>query len=100
MEPSVVQSIPAVAILTILADSVNDTSLGKEQDILLSIGGVRQVCKKEDRPKKDGIANLLWPMAFEVKGMFLAKKKELSKSQNIRVLTAMLWPIATARQMN
>jgi hypothetical protein len=89
MEPSVVQSIPAVAILTILADSANDTSLGKE-DILWSIGGVRQVCKKEDRPTKDGIANLLWPMAFEVKKMFLAKKKELSKSQNIRVLTAML----------
>jgi len=29
-------------------------------------------------------------MAFEVKKMFLDKKKELSKSQNIRVLTAML----------
>jgi hypothetical protein len=87
VDPSVVQSIPAVTVLTILADSINEEGL-EEEELKWMIDGT--VCKKKDIPLKDGITSCVWPMAFEVKRMLLANKKEHAEKENIELLKGML----------
>eukprot|EP00565_Helicotheca_tamesis_P000468 CAMPEP_0185723392 /NCGR_PEP_ID=MMETSP1171-20130828/250_1 /TAXON_ID=374046 /ORGANISM="Helicotheca tamensis, Strain CCMP826" /LENGTH=557 /DNA_ID=CAMNT_0028391091 /DNA_START=393 /DNA_END=2067 /DNA_ORIENTATION=+ len=87
IDPSVVQSIPAVAILTILADSVNENRLEKE-GLKWSIDGT--VCKKCDVPLSDGITSCLWPKVAKLKRLLLANKKHLESENSIELLKAML----------
>lgn len=87
LDPSVVQSIPGVTVLTILADSAKENDLDKE-DIKWNVDGT--VCKRKDRPVNDGIVSHLWPLAFEVKKMLLANDGELAEAENVKVIAAMI----------
>lgn len=87
LDPSVVQSIPSVALLTILSDSVNEEGLSKE-DIKWTIDGT--ICKKHERPKYDDVASTLLPMILEIKQMLKSHKQESAKAENIQLIMAML----------
>lgn len=87
LEPAIIQSIPAVAILSILVDSMQDKTL-KDGDIKWAIDG--SVCKKVDRNLEDAITACLWPMVREIQKLLLTKKKKLLVEDNIEVLRAML----------
>mmetsp|Transcript_11972 Transcript_11972/g.15996 ORF Transcript_11972/g.15996 Transcript_11972/m.15996 type:complete len:658 (+) Transcript_11972:85-2058(+) len=87
IDPSAVQSIPAVAILTILAETVNEQGLEKEV-LKWSIDGT--VCKKRDLPLSDGITSCLWPKVARLKKLLHANKEELASKENIDLLKAML----------
>lgn len=87
MEPSVIQSIPAVTILHVLADSVNEKGL-KAGDLKWSIDGT--ICKQSQRPVGDGILNHLWPMVRDLKQTLQADKKTALTAENIQVLSVML----------
>lgn len=87
LDPAVIQSIPGVAVLTIPADTVREKDLD-EEDIKWNVDGT--VCKRKDRPVNDGIVNLLWPLAFEVKKMLAANDCKLAGSDNVRAISAMI----------
>lgn len=87
MAPSAIQSIPAVAILTVLVDSVNEKDIQKG-DLKWNIDGT--ICRENERPVCDGISNLLCPLVFEIKSILEANKKKILTSENIDVLKAML----------
>jgi hypothetical protein len=90
MEPSVMQAIPAVAILHILVDTVQDTEARKD-DILWKIDGT--LCKCKDRPPLDNVAAFFWPKVMETKRLLSKKTNKqmvLSEVQNANILAAML----------
>lgn len=87
MEPAVIQSIPAVAILQVLSDSVNEKGL-KDGDLKWSIDGT--ICKQNARPVGDGILNHLWPMVRDLKRTLQVNKKTALAAENLKVLTVMI----------
>jgi len=90
MDPSIVQTVPAIALLDILADSVNCAKC-LDEDILWSIDGTH--CTKKDQPPLDHIAQLLWPKIMSVKHLLdHAKKnqKSIAQPQNVQILQAMI----------
>jgi len=87
MDPAVITSIPAVAILNILVDSTIEKGLKKE-DIKWSIDGT--TCKKEDRPMQDAILEFFWPLVYDMKNILLSNKRRLVDRVDARVIMAML----------
>jgi len=87
MDPAVIISIPAIAILSIIFDSATERGLQKE-DIKRSIDGT--VCKEEDRPIEGAILHLLWPLVDEMKNTLISNDKLLEDRANMRVIMAML----------
>lgn len=90
MDPAALQAIPAVAILTILADTVNEAgshSLGPE-DVLWKIDG--KLCKKIDRPPLDKVAQYIWPKIIKTKRLLCSKQKKLINGDNLPIMTALL----------
>lgn len=87
LEPAIIQSIPAVAILTIIVDSIQDKTL-KDGDIKWSIDGC--VCKEVDRKLDDAITECLWPMVRSIQRLLLLKEKKVLLEDNIELLRAML----------
>lgn len=92
MDPSVIESIPAMSILAVLVDSVNDKNVGKH-DIKWNVDG-GFICTKEGRPQNDGIIHLLSKNVFELKQLLLKNKKRSSDvkekyEDNVELLMAM-----------
>jgi len=92
MDPSVITSIPAVAILTILMDSciINESGLEKEYDTIKWHDGT--ICNNINRPTSDRILNYLWPMVVDLKKTLILSKSqsELLEANNTKIITAML----------
>eukprot|EP00797_Seminavis_robusta_P021914 Sro3458_g348220.1 n/a (460) ;mRNA; r:3041-4420 len=87
MDSAVIQAIPAVAVLTVLVDTVHDAKAKKPEDLSWKIDGT--LCKQSDRPPLDGIAALLLPKVMEVKRL-LQTKKSTAKEANVQNITAMI----------
>lgn len=88
MEPCVIQSIPAVAVLQVLTDTVNDKDL-ENGDLKWSIDGT--ICKQTQRPARDGILQHLWPMVRDLKRTLQVNQTTgLLDDENLQVLKAML----------
>lgn len=92
MDPAVITSIPAIAVLDILVDSAIEKGL-EEEDIKWSIDGT--VCKKKDRPTNDAILNFLWPLICDMKQTLLSNSELLiaerkSDSDARTIIRAML----------
>ncbi|CAB9506745.1 expressed unknown protein [Seminavis robusta] len=87
MDSAVIQAIPAVAVLTVLVDTVHDAKAKKPEDLSWKIDGT--MCKQSDRPPLDGIAALLLPKLMEVKRL-LETKKSTAKEANVQNITAMI----------
>lgn len=88
MEPSLLQAIPAVAILTILVDTLNEGDALEPEDIMWKVDGT--MCKKKDRPPLDNVAQLLWPKVMQAKRQLDNSKQNLASPENVRILTALL----------
>jgi hypothetical protein len=96
LAPAAIMSIPAVAILTILADSVQDPKLGRG-DIKWDIDG--SICKEREHPVDDGIEKLMWPMVVDILRDLKQHKSKIFTSSNFEVLAAMICD-NTERQIN
>lgn len=83
VDPSIVMSVPAVAVLSILVDSVKSGNEDKEA----IVWGDDIVCTSSTRRKRDNILNLLWPRILEIKES-LNKKPGLVEEENVDILTA------------
>jgi len=83
VDPSIVMSVPAVAALAILVDSVKSENEDKEA----IVWGDEIVCTSSTRPKRDNIINLLWPRIIEIKKR-LKKKPGLVEDANVQIITA------------
>jgi hypothetical protein len=92
MEPSAIQAIPAVAILDILVDTIQDDADTEKGDILWKIDGT--LCKSKDRPPLERVAAFFWPKVMEAKRLLSSKKVNkkaiLSETLNANILTAMI----------
>lgn len=90
MDTSVLQAVPAIALLTILSDSVNDPRATTAEYISWTIDGTR--CEGVDKEQLDNIAALLWPKVIEAKHNLHwgRKKKALAQETNVQMLAAML----------
>jgi hypothetical protein len=90
LEPSAIQCIPAMAVLTILIDSVTDEENPLPKDGLKwNIDGT--ICKGRDGlHENDRIAHHLWPSIVATKTMLQTNKQQVLTPYNIPVLTAML----------
>jgi hypothetical protein len=89
MDPSAIQSIPAVAILTVLMDSVKqEEGLGKD-DLRWTVDGT--ICRERPRAD-DAIAQRLWPMVTEIKRLLHSQRQqeEFLAQPNLDVLAAIL----------
>jgi len=89
-DSSVLQAVPAVAILNILVDSINDPEAKTADHISWALDGTN--CTTVDKNQLDNIAALLWPKVLEVKRILRTgrKKKKLAQEQNATILAAML----------
>jgi len=90
MESSVIQAIPAVAILDILTDTIRDSQT-KEEDILWTIDGT--LCKGRNRPQLENVAAFLLPKVMQAKRLLsraTKKKHTLYETENTKILVAML----------
>ena len=88
MDPSVIQAIPAVAILEVLRDTVMADET-KDDDIWWTIDDT--LCKGEDRPQLENVAAFLLPRVVQIKRSLSKKtKKVLCEAPNIKIITAML----------
>eukprot|EP00584_Thalassiosira_punctigera_P018126 CAMPEP_0172571278 /NCGR_PEP_ID=MMETSP1067-20121228/130719_1 /TAXON_ID=265564 ORGANISM="Thalassiosira punctigera, Strain Tpunct2005C2" /NCGR_SAMPLE_ID=MMETSP1067 /ASSEMBLY_ACC=CAM_ASM_000444 /LENGTH=610 /DNA_ID=CAMNT_0013363565 /DNA_START=426 /DNA_END=2258 /DNA_ORIENTATION=- len=87
LEPSAIQSIPAVAILNVLTDSIKDKTT-KRGDLKWNIDGT--VCKESDRTVQAGIARQLWPMVSSIECLLRNKQASTLTCENLEVLTSML----------
>jgi len=76
-EPSAIQSIPSVAIWTILSESVmsEDSRIESPEDILWSVDGT--ICRKKDRSRDDSVLSHLWPMIMHIRTTLEANKHML-----------------------
>ena len=76
-EPSAIQSIPSVAIWTILSESVmsEDSRIESPEDILWSVDGT--ICRKKDRSRYDSVLSHLWPMIMHIRATLEANKHML-----------------------
>ena len=77
-EPSAIQSIPSVAIWTILWESVmtEDSRIKNVEDFLWSVDGT--ICRKKDRPRDDPVLRHLWPMIMQIRTTLEANKPTLA----------------------
>jgi len=87
MDPAVIISIPAIAVLEILVESAFEKGLKKE-DIKWSIDG--SVCTENDRPSKDAIYKTFWPLVYAIKKAILSNKELLADRARSRVIMAMI----------
>lgn len=87
MAPAAILSIPAVAILTVLVDSVQDPELGRD-DIKWNIDG--SICKGREHPANDGIEELMWPMVVDIMRDLKRYESNILTASNVEVIQAML----------
>eukprot|EP00555_Chaetoceros_dichaeta_P002966 CAMPEP_0198248680 /NCGR_PEP_ID=MMETSP1447-20131203/410_1 /TAXON_ID=420782 /ORGANISM="Chaetoceros dichaeta, Strain CCMP1751" /LENGTH=291 /DNA_ID=CAMNT_0043933151 /DNA_START=1184 /DNA_END=2059 /DNA_ORIENTATION=- len=87
MDPAVITSIPAIAVLDILADSALEKGLGNE-DIKWSINDT--ICKRKDRPMGNAILDFFWPLIYDIKKTILSNNQLLADRTNVRVIMAMI----------
>lgn len=85
---SVLQAVPAIALLAILMDSIHDPNAKTSDHIKWSIDGT--YCSKVERGELDNIAALLWPKVMEVKRLLKSRKKALAQEENVTLLAALL----------
>lgn len=90
MDTSVLQAVPAIALLTILSESVNAANALTAEFIYWKIDGTR--CEGADREQLDNIAALIWPKVMEAKHNlhWARKRKALAQEMNVQMLAAML----------
>ncbi|CAB9515877.1 expressed unknown protein [Seminavis robusta] len=86
MDPSIFQAIPAIAVLTVLVDTVHDPEAKKPKDISWKIDGT--LCKQSQRPPLDNVAALLFPKVIEVKRLLC--KKNVAKESNVESIVALI----------
>lgn len=86
MDPSCVQSIPSVAVFTILMDSLQKEGL-KQGDIYWKVD--ETVCPAKGRAQLDNIASLLWPMVLDVLYFMKKHNKALLNNQESQQIFAM-----------
>ena len=81
VDAACVQAIPAYTIYSILQDSILDSSCDKDQGILWSKENAVK-CDSKTRPKRDNIANLLWPKIASLKKFLLDHKSDLMENSD------------------
>lgn len=86
MDSSILQIIPAVAVLNILVDSLHDPEAEKPEDIAWKLDGT--LCKQTNIRSLDNVGAILWPKVMEIKN--LLKKQDITDDRNIQDIMAMI----------
>lgn len=84
VDPSVVQSIPMIAVLKILARSIPNPQ--HKHQIVWADG---TVCHDKTRPDKDGVVACLWPMIKQIK-FDLMQDQKLYAVDNLEMIIALI----------
>jgi hypothetical protein len=89
MDPSVIQSIPSVAIWTVLIASCSSHHPVGPKEIRWEVDGT--VCKQETHVTNDPIARFLWPMVMDLKHFLsTTNSADTFSPDNIQIVTALL----------
>lgn len=88
MDPSAIQSIPSVAIWTVLIESCSSKNPVGPKEIRWEVDGT--VCNRDYHFTDDQVARFLWPMVMDLKQFLSTTPTDAFSPDNVQVVTAML----------